>query len=271
MPDRTQGVRGPFAGGGCLMFRFLAKRSARTRLDELERFLEFWYGPRRPSYGEAENRLRKLPLPYPLRRFYAFAGRWPAPHPLYRGDTFYEGHGGHHLRTPESVKRLPRGRLYFFIEYQGNWQGLTLAEGDDPPVWIKGVWGGGQRGTAQVAGSLSTFLVTHCLMATLYEFTNSPCCGWADPLVGNVHLVEWFRRSRPDAVRIWSADHRPCHNYVGSFFLFQGSILVHEVGKSYRFGAIHPEGVGLLERQLKGIGVEAGGGPKRSPPRTFAP
>jgi hypothetical protein len=142
------------------MFRFLAKRSARTRLDELERFLEFWYGPRRPEYGEPQRRLRKLSLPYPLRRFYAFAGRWPAPAPLYRGDTFYEGHGGHHLQTADGVKRLPRGRLNFFMEYQGDWQGLTLTEGDDPPVWIKGVCGDGQRGTAQVSGSLSRFLVT---------------------------------------------------------------------------------------------------------------
>ena len=101
------------------MFRFLAKRSSRTRLDELERFLEFWYGPRRPEYGEPQKRLRKLPLPYPLRRFYAFAGRWPSPHPWYRGDTFYEGHGGHHLQPLQDVKVLPSGRLSFLMEYQG--------------------------------------------------------------------------------------------------------------------------------------------------------
>jgi hypothetical protein len=240
------------------MFSFLAKRSARTCLDELERFLEFWYGPRRPSYGEPERRLRELPLPYPLRRFYAFAGRWPAPHPIYRGDTFYEGHGGHHLQPLNGLKRLPRGRLSFFREYQGDWEGLTLAEGDDPPVWIKGVWGDDQRGTARVAASLSKFLVTHCLMATVYEFTNSPSNAWGDSLAGNLHLAEWFRRSRPDAVRIWSADHLPCQHYVGSFFLFHGSILVHEVARSYRFGALHPEGVALLERQVKGTGAEPG-------------
>ncbi len=234
------------------MFRFLAKRSTRTRLDELERFLEFWYGPRRPEYGEPEERFRKVSLPYPLRRFYAFAGRWPAARQLYRGDTFYEGHGGHHLQPLNGVKALPRGRLRFFMEYQGDFDGLTLAEGDDPPVWIKGVWGEGERGTAQVSDSLSKFLVTHCLMATLYEFTNSPCNAWADPLAGNANLAEWFRRSRADAVRIWSADHRPCSNYVGSFFLLHGSILVHQVGPSaYRFGALHPGGVALLELQIR--------------------
>jgi hypothetical protein len=233
------------------MFCFLAKRSARTRLDELERFLEFWYGPRKPEFGEPEERLQKVPLPYPLRRFYAFAGRWPSPEPLYRGNTFYEGHGGHHVQHLDNVKVLPRGRLNFFMEYQGDFHGLTLAEGDDPPVWIKGVLGEGQRGTAQVSESLSKFLVTHCLMATLYEFTNSPCHGWSDSLVGNDQLAEWFLRSPSDAVRIWSADHCPCSNYVGSFFLFHGSILVHQAGRSYRFGALHPEGVALLERHLR--------------------
>src|SRR5262245_28382458 len=108
------------------MFRFLAKRSPRTRMDELERFLEFWYGPRQPEYGEPERRLQQLPLPYPLRRFYAFAGRWPSPRPCYPGDTFYEGHGGHHLRNLDGVKLLPDGKLNFFMEYQGDWDGLTL-------------------------------------------------------------------------------------------------------------------------------------------------
>src|SRR5579885_621661 len=118
------------------MFRFLTKRSARTRMDELERFLEFWYGPRRPGYGEPERRLRERPLPYPLRRFYAFAGRWPAPAPSRRGETFYEGHSGHHLQPLDGVKQLPLGRLNFFMAYQGDWDGRTLAKGDDPPVGL---------------------------------------------------------------------------------------------------------------------------------------
>lgn len=234
------------------MFNFSTKRSARTRLDELERFLEFWYGPRRSEYGEPADRLQKLSLPDPLRRFYAFAGRWPAARPLYRGDTFYEGHGGHHLRYPNHIKVLPRRRLNFFMEYQGDFDGLTLAEGDDPPVWIKGVWGDGERGTVQVSTSLSKFLVTHCLMATLYEFTNSPCHGTGNTLAGGERLVDWFRRSQSSAVRIWSADHRPCSHYSGTFYLLHERILVHEEGrKSFHFGALHPDGVALLERHTR--------------------
>ncbi len=34
------------------MFRFLEARDAAARMEELQRFLEYWYGPRRPEYGE---------------------------------------------------------------------------------------------------------------------------------------------------------------------------------------------------------------------------
>src|SRR5262245_43947607 len=57
-------------------------------MDELERFIEFWCGPRRPEYGEPPEALQKLPLPDPLRRLYAFAGRWP---PINK-DYHYVGH-----------------------------------------------------------------------------------------------------------------------------------------------------------------------------------
>src|SRR5262245_50289124 len=63
------------------MPRFLAVATARERMDELERFLTFWYGSRKDKYSEPPSRLQALPLPYPLRRFHAFAGRWPSPDP----------------------------------------------------------------------------------------------------------------------------------------------------------------------------------------------
>src|SRR5690349_16569052 len=102
------------------MFNFLAATTARERLDELERFIAFWYGPRRPEYGEPAERLRGAELPYPLRRFYAFAGRWPSPTPRHEvlPDLFYTGSGGHHLRDLDSVTVRPDGKLDFFMEYQ---------------------------------------------------------------------------------------------------------------------------------------------------------
>jgi len=54
---------------------------ADSRLSGLELFLEFWLGPRKPEYGESLELLDMLKLPDPLKRFHAFAGRWPPPHP----------------------------------------------------------------------------------------------------------------------------------------------------------------------------------------------
>ena len=59
------------------MIRQIPDTNAEDRLTELERFLEFWLGPRCPEYGESPEKLASMQLPDPLRRFYAFAGRWP--------------------------------------------------------------------------------------------------------------------------------------------------------------------------------------------------
>jgi hypothetical protein len=240
-------------------------------MDELERFLEFWYGPRKPEYGEPEERLRKPPLPEPLRRFYAFAGRWPSPQPGHGMDFFYTGSGGHHLHDLDFVKLLPDHRLQFFMEYQGDWNGLTLPEGEDPPVWIRGYWDDpaddelddDERNALrpkfkQVSDALSKFLITHCLMTSLYEWTNSPCNSTDD------YLATWFRRSKNKTL-IWTAEENGCPWYHGSFFLFEGSILVHQIGSFHQFGAIHRAGIELFEQRLKSRPGKdkAGGDPKR--------
>jgi uncharacterized protein (TIGR02996 family) len=247
------------------LFHFLAATNARERMDELEHFIEFWYGPWKPEYGEPESRLRKLPLPYPLRRFYAFAGRWPAPDPGHGMEFFYTGAGGHHLHDLDSVK-LQRKRLDFFMEYQGDWDGWTLPDEDDPPVWIRGYWeedaGGqddeeeGSEKTKQVSSSLSGFLVTHFLMTTLYEWENSPSRSYDE------RLGKWFRRSR-DKTRIWTAEEGGCPSYEGVFYLFAGNILVHQSRSSYRFGALRPAGVKLLEQRLKAHPARRRGRSKR--------
>jgi hypothetical protein len=48
---------------------------ANQRMAELERFIEFWFGPRRPEFGEPDVSTLYPDLPGSLRRFYAFAGR----------------------------------------------------------------------------------------------------------------------------------------------------------------------------------------------------
>src|SRR5262245_3257177 len=62
--------------------------NADARLTGLERFLEFWLGPRRPEYGEPAENLAKAELPGSLRRFCTFAGRWPPANPPYSENRF---------------------------------------------------------------------------------------------------------------------------------------------------------------------------------------
>jgi hypothetical protein len=215
-------------------------------MDELERFIEFWYGPRKPEYSEPEDRLYSLPDP--LRRFYAFAGRWPAPSARQADQFFYTG-TGHHLHDLDSHSVRKDGRLIFFTEYQGDWDGLTLTSGEDPPVWISGYWGDSdRRRIRQVSDSLSKFLVTHVLMATAYDDWNAALSG------STPGPVDGFMRSPDQFVRIWSATDCTCPNYDGEFFLYDGSVLVHRTGSFHRLAAMHPVGVEVLRGLLPGRG-----------------
>jgi hypothetical protein len=229
-------------------------------MDELGRFLEFWYGPRRPDYGESEERLGRLSLPHPLRLFYALAGRWPSPEPGREMDYFYTGAAGHHLHDLDHVKLRPDGRLSFFMEYQGDWYGLTLTGGDDPPVWIEGRWDDpadvldrhrkALPKSKQVSGALSKFLITHCLMTTVYEWENSPHPRISSKQVSDA-LANWLQRDSADLEKIWEAEPDGCPNYKGTFYLFHQRILVHRSGRTnYKFGALHPQGIELLRNVL---------------------
>jgi hypothetical protein len=110
-----------------------------TRMTGLERFLERYLGPRRPEFGASEDEMQSIAMPGPLRRFYAFAGRWP----------------GHNPRSPfvnrfcaqDTLARcvakeyapglkLMDGLLVFVWENQGVWVAATEPTGDDPPVWV---------------------------------------------------------------------------------------------------------------------------------------
>jgi hypothetical protein len=232
------------------MFNLLAASDARSRMDEFERFLEFWYGPRRPEFGEPESRLQILPLPYPLRRFYAFAGRWPSPGAIEADQWFYQGACMHHLFPLDNLEVNPDGRLRFFMEYQGDWEGLTLLDEDDPPVWIEGSWTEGDEEITgkrkRVETSLSRFLVTHCLMSTVYEDDNAVVSGFSKS------LDEWFRKFVGEAIRIWDTEGCDCPWFEGDFFLFPQSILVHRISdfRHHQFAARKSEGVALVKSHL---------------------
>src|SRR5947207_5092214 len=116
------------------LFRFLSAPDADQRMAELERFIEFWYGPRRPEFGEKDVCRLRPDLPGSLRRFYTFAGRWPSPDSAGGEEFFYIGQGGHHLLPLDQVGPTDDGRLRFFMGYQGDWDGLTTPGEPDPPV-----------------------------------------------------------------------------------------------------------------------------------------
>jgi hypothetical protein len=144
--------------------------TANARLTGLERFLEFWLGPRRPEYGEPAENLAKIELPGSLHRFYAFAGRWPPAFLPYCGNRFDvqdrflpldQGPWGNVYRSGPY--------LVFVAENQGVWEVATCAQGDDPPVWVSEdcshcgpspIW-------RPLENPLSHFLVTFVLQETL--------------------------------------------------------------------------------------------------------
>jgi hypothetical protein len=84
------------------MFRFLDAATADERMAELERFIEWWYGPRKPEYGTPADELYDLPAP--LRRFYAFAGRWPSPDPVDSEECYNTG--GLHTTSFPPIRQL---------------------------------------------------------------------------------------------------------------------------------------------------------------------
>jgi hypothetical protein len=134
------------------------------------------------------------------------------------------------------------------MEYQGEWNGMTTPGEPDPPVWIVGRWDDTREGEGirRVSGALSSFLVTHCLMTTVYEHGNSgrPRTRSRDV---EMALTDWFRRDRVSAELLWEAEPGGCPNYNGAFYLLHGHVLVHDTrAGSFKFGALRPEGVELL-------------------------
>jgi hypothetical protein len=219
------------------MFDFLSQTTAAGRMAELARFIEHWYGPRRPEYGEADGDLYSLPDP--LKRFLAFAGRWPAPHAAFPGRCIADG-DGHHLRPLDAHVVRKDGRLVFFHEYQGEWDGLTLTSGEDPPVWIAGYFDGDydRRRVRKVSDSLSAFLVTHLLFTTAYDRENS--------LFQSDGRVAFL-----GGTRIWSAEDGRCPNYDGEFYWHDG-VLFHTTAGSSQCAANHPDAVEWLRDVIGG-------------------
>jgi hypothetical protein len=160
------------------MTRQIPDTTADARLTGLERFLEFWLGPRRPEYGEPAENLAKMELPESLRRFFTFAGRWPPAYPPYCANRFHVQDRFLPL-DPGPWRNVYRSGPYlvFVAENQGVWEVATLAQGDDPPVWVSEDCS--HRGPSPIwrllDKPLSHFLVTFVLQEALFGSEFGAC------------------------------------------------------------------------------------------------
>jgi hypothetical protein len=226
------------------VFAFQTASTPDRLMGELERFIRFWLGPRREAYGEPESALRRRRLPAPLRRLYAFAGRWTRQHPQTtdQANIFSIDDG---LRSLNQLERTPDGKLTFLDESSGNWSCATLPEGDDPPVWVddtfeeyhQGKWG-------LVANSLSQFLVTFCLRELMH---GSKRC-----LSGKA-LTDVFESSKEHAVPLWVNQPYVYLPKGYSFYLLHGRVLVGQGHGATWLAANHKDGIRFLESHQGGI------------------
>jgi len=135
-------------------------------MDELEKFIVFWLGSRSMDYGEPDSVIERVSLPYPLRRLYAFAGKWPPLYPIHtdQPNVFCVQDC---LLPLGKLSVSEDGKLPFVVENQSCWTSSTLPYGDDPPVWVEGDFLP-SSGWHVVTESLSRFLVSFCLQELLF-------------------------------------------------------------------------------------------------------
>jgi len=217
------------------MFAFHAASAPTGLMDELEKFIDFWCGPRRPEYGEPEDALQTLKVPYPLRRLYAFAGRWPPMNDAYA----YVGHlfgVQDHLVDASGLKHRDDGKLVFLWENQGNWKCATLADGDDPPVWIDD-WVEGTGAWLVAADSLARFLVSYCLQELLY---GSKLC------VSDPSLTELFDADASSTPLWMNGPYTHPGGKDHNFCLWRESVLVWKGQGTHTFGANSVKGIDYL-------------------------
>jgi hypothetical protein len=226
------------------VFALQTAQTAAERMDALECFIEFWFGPRRPEFGEPQSALCRVRLPEPLRRLYAFAGRWPL---LTRSDgqTLRIFCTQDSLRSLSEVELSADGKVIFLDENQGVWACATEAVGDDPPVWVADRINDDRLGKWRLAApSLSSFLVTFCLQ----ESTFGAYFDLADD-----DLETAFNDNAHDAVPLWlEGPYAWGREY--DFLLWRGTILVFLHGGSYSFAARNDEGMEFLTQHQSPIG-----------------
>lgn len=217
--------------------------TATERADALCAFIEFWLGPRRPSYGEPAEAFRALRLPVPLRRLYEFAGRWP--HWKHPEGMVYAVPAFSHQDRLVPLNRLTydeAGKLVFLVENQGVWDCRTLPEGDDPPVWCNGDQfdedGGSFQGERVVSDSLSRFLTIFVLQELAFGSRRCLC---------DEGLDARFAAEKDLATSVWT-EGPYVHGKTANFHLWRNVLVADPWGQGELWlSANHEEGLRFLE------------------------
>lgn len=204
--------------------------SADARLCGLERFVEFWVGPRRPEYGVATEILAATELPDPLRRLYAFGGCWPPFRAPYTANRFSVQD---HLLVPGGGKFASAHRLgeylVFVDENQNVWVAATLARGVDPKVFIS-------ENTSHRAAnpkwivldhSLSHFLVTFMLQELIFGAQKCACADGA---------LSEFRKAACKIEPVWVDAEFVWPEVKLSHYLINDRILIRNAVGNIEFG-----------------------------------
>ena len=198
--------------------REIQNTSTDARLTGLEQFLEFWLGPRHPEYGEPADSLSKIELPDPLRRFYAFAGRWPPAFPPYcmnrfgKQDRFLPLEPG-----PHGSVRRSGAYIVFLAENEGGWAAATLPSGNDPDVWVSEDDSTPVATWRRLTNPLSHFLVTFVLQELMFGSDFGDCHEEALAVLANAGCT---------VEPIWLNAEYAYEEMRHSYFLVDGRILV---------------------------------------------
>jgi len=228
------------------MFDFQSKNLAGERLEEMEKFMAFWLGPREPEFGEPGAALAAVRLPGPLRRFYAFAGRWPANevHPHARGAFRNQDR----LASVSTLEQSDDGKLVFVVENQGNWVCATLLEGEDPPVWVSN--------PEETSATGRWSLVTDSLSRFLAVFVLRECIFGARAALCDEKGAARFEQARDGGtgVHLIASGPYPSEDREERFWLWGSSVLAGEIGGQIWLAANGPDGMAALQ-----VG-ETGGG-----------
>ncbi|MFO0891085.1 MAG: hypothetical protein U0790_18315 [Isosphaeraceae bacterium] len=223
--------------------RLLEARTASGRADALCEFIEFWLGPRRPSYGEPAETLCDRRLPMPLRRLYEFAGRWP--HWKASDSANYAIPAFSHQDRLVPLHRLTYdevGKLVFLVENQGVWDCRTLPEGDDPPVWCNGDQfvedGECFQGERLVSDSLSRFLTTFVIQELTFGSRHCLC---------DEGLSARFTEEKDAAIPVWTQGPY-VYGKTASFYLWGNVLVADPSGKGELWLSVnHEAGLRFIE------------------------